>query len=244
MLLACKIISAPACASLFAIANPIPDFKVYFKIFNDHLELRNNQKLHFELGRSIVGQCGILVSKVLYIKSGIKTEFAIIDAGMTELIRPALYQASHKIINISSIKKGTKRYDVVGPICESSDCFGKQLNLPETQRGDCIIILSCGAYGQVMASQYNLRSSVRSYYFNTISRKCIRFRYVTYFIMLKFCKTILKKVSFDKSLFRKELKKSILMLQKKDVVAFKIWCLSCFGNHKEIIIEVFEKNAY
>lgn len=151
------------------IANPIPDFKVYFKIFNDHLELRNNQKLHFELGRSIVGQCGILVSKVLYIKSGIKTEFAIIDAGMTELIRPALYQASHKIINISSIKKGTKRYDVVGPICESSDCFGKQLNLPETQRGDCIIILSCGAYGQVMASQYNLRSSVRSYYFNTIS---------------------------------------------------------------------------
>ena len=87
----------------------------------------------------------------------------------SELIRPALYQASHKIINISSIKKGTKRYDVVGPICESSDCFGKQLNLPETQRGDCIIILSCGAYGQVMASQYNLRSSIRSYYFNTIS---------------------------------------------------------------------------
>ena len=149
---------------------PISDFKNYFKLFKDHLELRPNQELHFELGRSIVGQCGTLVSKVLYLKKGIKTEFAIIDAGMTELIRPALYQATHQIINISSEEKNYQNYDVVGPICESSDCFGKQVSLPQTKRGDYIAILSCGAYGQVMASQYNLRPLVSVVYSNnTIS---------------------------------------------------------------------------
>lgn len=149
---------------------PMSDFKNYFKLFKDHLELRPNQELHFELGRSIVGQCGTLLSKVLYLKKGIKTEFAIIDAGMTELIRPALYQATHQIINISNEEKNYKNYDVVGPICESSDCFGKQVSLPQTKRGDYIAILSCGAYGQVMASQYNLRPLVSAVYSdNTIS---------------------------------------------------------------------------
>lgn len=149
---------------------PISDFKNYFKLFKDHLDLKPNQKLHFELGRSIVGQCGALVSKVLYLKKGIKTEFIIVDAGMTELIRPALYQATHQIVNFSSDNENYQKYDVVGPICESSDCFGKQINLPLTKRGDIIVILSCGAYGQVMASQYNLRPLAKAVYSkNTIS---------------------------------------------------------------------------
>lgn len=142
----------------------ILDFATYFKVFHDFVELRTNQELHFELGRAIVGQCGNLISKVLYIKNGINTNFAILDAGMTELIRPALYQAYHKIENISSSSASTIKYDVVGPICESSDCFGKAVELPETKRGDIIAIRSAGAYGEVMASRYNLRDGVRSYF--------------------------------------------------------------------------------
>ncbi len=139
------------------------DFAAYFKVFHDFMELRKNQQLHFELGRAVVAQCGSLISKVLYIKNGINTNFAILDAGMTELIRPALYQAYHKIENISSISPTLIKYDVVGPICESSDCFGKAVELPITQRGDFIAIRSAGAYGEVMASRYNLRDEVRSY---------------------------------------------------------------------------------
>lgn len=142
----------------------IIDFASYFKVFNDFIVLRKNQELHFELGRAIVAQCGSLISKVLYIKNGINTNFAILDAGMTELIRPALYQAFHVIENISSQEKSTIKYDVVGPICESSDCFGKAVELPETKRGDIIAIRSAGAYGEVMASRYNLRDEVRSYF--------------------------------------------------------------------------------
>ncbi len=144
--------------------NNIPDFKTFFKLFNDLLQLRPNQQLHFELGRAVVAQCGSLITKVLYVKRGIKTNFAIVDAGMTELIRPALYQATHKIANITSQSKQTERYDVVGPICESSDCFAKALDLPETQRGDLMVIHSAGAYGEVMASAYNLRNIVKAYY--------------------------------------------------------------------------------
>jgi diaminopimelate decarboxylase len=144
--------------------NSIPDFKSFFKLFNEFLELRPQQELHFELGRSIVGQCGTLISKVLYIKKGVNTNFSIIDAGMTELIRPALYQAVHAIENLTSKYDQTQRYDVVGPICESSDCFAKSLLLPITKRGDIIAIKSCGAYGEVMASQYNLRNIVKAVY--------------------------------------------------------------------------------
>lgn len=144
--------------------NMIPDFKSFFKLFHDHLELRPSQKLHFELGRAIVAQCGTLISKVLYVKKGVNTNFAIIDAGMTELIRPALYQAYHKIENLSSFSENTVRYDVVGPICESSDCFGKSLMIPETKRGDIMAVRTAGAYGEVMASQYNLRDLVKSFY--------------------------------------------------------------------------------
>jgi len=146
------------------IKNAVPDFEQFFKLFNDFIELRPQQQLHFELGRSIVAQCGTLISKVLYVKNGVNTDFAIVDAGMTELLRPALYQATHKISNITSSSKNLKRYDVVGPICESSDCFGKALMLPETNRGDIIAIHSAGAYGEVMASQYNLRDLVKAVY--------------------------------------------------------------------------------
>jgi diaminopimelate decarboxylase len=134
----------------------INDFKTFFKIFKDIIELKPDQKLHFEIGRAIVAQCGSLISRVLYIKEGVNTSFIILDAGMTDLIRPALYQAYHKIENLTSIKK-EKKYDVVGPICESSDTFGKAVKLSETKRGDLIAIRTTGAYGEVMTSQYNLR---------------------------------------------------------------------------------------
>lgn len=143
--------------------NAIPDFKSYFKIFADNLKLRSGQHLHFELGRSVVGQCGSLITKVLYIKNGVQKKFAIVDAGITELIRPALYQAVHTIENISS-ELPEEKYDVVGPICESADFFRKDILLPETKRHDFIAIRSTGAYGQVMTSQYNLRRIVDAYY--------------------------------------------------------------------------------
>lgn len=143
--------------------HPIPDFAEYFGLFNQFLEVRPGQQVHFELGRSLVAQCGTLVSRVLYIKNGITTNFAILDAGMTELIRPALYQSYHKIENLTSDKPEV-RYDVVGPICESSDCFGKAVMLPETNRGDLIAIHTAGAYGEVMASAYNLRNKANAIY--------------------------------------------------------------------------------
>ena len=143
----------------------IPNFESFFQVFKDFLKVQPNQEVHFELGRSVVAQCGSLISRVLYIKEGIKTNFAILDAGMTELIRPALYQSFHKIENLSQMgKPNTKKYDVVGPICESSDCFGKAIDLPETKRGDLIAIRSAGAYGEVMSSFYNLRDKAKAYY--------------------------------------------------------------------------------
>ena len=134
----------------------IPDFKSYFDTYARLLRLREGQKLHFELGRAVVAQCGSLITRTLYVKQGAVKQFAIVDAGMTDLIRPALYQAYHKIENISS--DGPKAtYDVVGPICESSDVFGKSVDLNETKRGDLIAIRSAGAYGEITASQYNCR---------------------------------------------------------------------------------------
>lgn len=145
--------------------NPIPDFEKYFKIFDEFLEVHKGQEVHFELGRSLVGQCGSLVSKVLYIKEGIHTNFVILDAGMTDLIRPMLYQAHHKMVNLSaSTSREQKTYDVVGPICESTDRFARALDLPETKRGDVFQILSAGAYGEVMKSNYNLKRLYESRY--------------------------------------------------------------------------------
>lgn len=138
-------------------ANPIPNFALYFATFNKYLKLRPKQELHFELGRAVVAQCGSLISRVLYVKEGLNKKFLILDAGMSDLIRPALYQAHHKIENITSTSEETDVYDVVGPICESSDCFGENEVLPKSKRGDIIALRTAGAYGQIMASKYNCR---------------------------------------------------------------------------------------
>ena len=134
----------------------IPDFKAYFDTYAKKLKLRPGQTLHFELGRAVVAQCGSLITRTLYIKEGATKKFAIVDAGFTDLIRPALYQAYHKIENITS-EGPEEAYDVVGPICESTDVFAKQTDLNETRRGDLLAIRSAGAYGEIMASQYNCR---------------------------------------------------------------------------------------
>ena len=141
---------------------PIPDFKAYFDTYARHLRLRPGQTLHFELGRAVVAQCGSLITRTLYIKEGATKKFAIVDAGFTDLIRPALYQAYHKIENISS-EEPAEAYDVVGPICESTDVFAKQIDLNKAKRGDLLAIRSAGAYGEIMASQYNCRALPKGY---------------------------------------------------------------------------------
>ena len=141
---------------------PIPDFKAYFDTYARQLKLRPGQTLHFELGRAVVAQCGSLITRTLYIKEGATKKFAIVDAGFTDLIRPALYQAYHKIENISS-DEPTDTYDVVGPICESTDVFAKQTDLNRTRRGDLLAIRSAGAYGEIMASGYNCRQLPQGY---------------------------------------------------------------------------------
>ncbi len=142
---------------------PIPDFAAYFNTYAHHLHLLPGQKLHFELGRAIVAQSGSLISRVLYVKQGTHKQFCILDAGMTDLIRPALYQAYHKIENISSDDSIMATYDVVGPVCESSDVFGKATDLSTCHRGDFVAIRSAGAYGEIMASQYNCRPLPKGY---------------------------------------------------------------------------------
>lgn len=141
---------------------PIPDFAEYFATYHKHLRLRPQQTLHFELGRSVVGQCGNLITKVIYVKQGTNKQFAIVDGGMTDLIRPALYQAYHKIENLTS-EEPAEAYDVVGPICESSDVFGKAIDLNKVRRGDLIALRSAGAYGEIMASGYNCRPLPQGY---------------------------------------------------------------------------------
>ena len=140
----------------------IPNFTEYFATYHKHLKLRPQQTLHFELGRAVVGQCGSLISKVIYVKQGTNKQFAILDAGMTDLIRPALYQAFHEIENITS-EEPMETYDVVGPICESSDVFGKAIDLNKAHRGDLFALRSAGAYGEIMASAYNCRALPKGY---------------------------------------------------------------------------------
>jgi len=160
--------------------NTIPDFESYFKVFKQFLKVKPGQEVHFELGRALVAQCASLISRVLYVKNGQKKNFLILDAGMTELIRPMLYQAYHVIENLSQESRiknqdnkvsstggdleGALHYDVVGPICESTDCFRKDVELPESIRGDLIAIRTAGAYAEVMSSGYNLRDKAPSVY--------------------------------------------------------------------------------
>ncbi len=146
----------------------IPDFKSYFEVFNKNLQLQSEQQVHFELGRAIVGQCGLLVTKVLYEKIGKARRFLILDAGMTELMRPALYQAHHHIENISSKVSEKFEYDVVGPICETTDAFARGFTLPKSSRGDHLILYSAGAYGEVLKNRYNLRDEVGAIYSDDI----------------------------------------------------------------------------
>ena len=140
----------------------MPDFKAYFDTYARKLKLRQGQTLHFELGRAVVAQCGSLITRTLYVKEGAFKKFAIVDAGFTDLIRPALYQAYHKIENITSDMPNST-YDVVGPICESTDVFAKAIDLNEVKRGDLLAIRSAGAYGEIMASQYNCRRLPKGY---------------------------------------------------------------------------------
>ena len=144
--------------------NGMADFESYFEVFKNFLNVKPGQEVHFELGRAMVAQSGSLIARVLYVKNGQKKNFLILDAGMTELIRPMLYQAYHDIENLSQESKPSIKYDVVGPICESTDCFRKDVDLPESFRGDLIAIRTAGAYAEVMASGYNLRDKVQSVY--------------------------------------------------------------------------------
>lgn len=148
--------------------NPMANFSEYFKLINENLVVAPGQHVHFEPGRALVGQCGHLISRVLYVKVGQKKKFAILDCGMNDLIRPALYQANHAIENLTSVSKRKMRYDVVGPVCESSDQFGKNIILPQTQRGDLIALHTAGAYGQVMGMRYNQRDLAKAYYSDEI----------------------------------------------------------------------------
>ncbi len=164
--------------------NAIADFESYFKVFKDFLKVKPGQEVHFELGRALVAQCSALIARVLYVKNGLKKNFLVLDAGMTELIRPMLYQAYHEIENLSresesrevrkseseeeshasNLKSQILKYDIVGPICESTDCFRKDVELPQSYRGDLIAVRTTGAYGEVMASGYNLRDRAESVY--------------------------------------------------------------------------------
>lgn len=137
--------------------DPIPDFAGYFRVFKEKLALRPGQQVHFELGRAVVAQCGSLICRVLYVKHGHEKDFVIVDAGMTDLMRPALYGSTHEARNLSHPEAPIARFDIVGPICESSDVFLSNYNLPSPQRGDLIAFKSAGAYGEIMASCYNCR---------------------------------------------------------------------------------------
>jgi diaminopimelate decarboxylase len=149
--------------------NPIVCFDTFFAEIADNFVNKNNLTVHFELGRSLVAQAGVLVSKVLFTKKPQDTNFAIIDAGMTELIRPALYDAQHQVESVDVNNTNMIPYCVVGPICECSDTFAKNLMLPKLSRGDLLSIYSTGAYGKVLASEYNLRPTVKEYF---ITRDC------------------------------------------------------------------------
>jgi diaminopimelate decarboxylase len=149
-------------------AHPMPDFAAYFAVFNKGLKIREGQTVHFELGRSLVGQCGELLTRVLYNKltaNGVR--IALVDAGFPDLLRPALYGAVHRIENLTSAS-GREKYMVAGPICESTDVFARDLALPQTKRGDLLRIRSAGAYGRAMSSNYNLREFPREIFSDEI----------------------------------------------------------------------------
>lgn len=152
-------------------SNPVADFKSFFEVFNKNLRLRDGQEIHCEPGRSVVAQCGSLIARVLYVKEGIQRRFAILDAGMTDLIRPALYGARHKIDKLTPHSGDEEMvYDIVGPVCESTDVFAKDEKLPRLRRNDLVAFRSAGAYGQSMSSCYNMRRLPRAVYSDDVVR--------------------------------------------------------------------------
>ena len=116
-------------------------------------------RLIFEPGRLIAANAGVLVSEVIYVKQGDAKRFLILDAGMNDLIRPALYESWHEIVPVREPEAGAEKlaYDVVGPVCETSDLFAAGRALPALKSGDLVAILTAGAYGAVMGSAYNAR---------------------------------------------------------------------------------------
>lgn len=152
--------------------NAIADFKTWFDTISENIVRREDQSVHVEPGRSLVAQCATLISRVLFVKSGETKNFLIMDAGMNDLIRPALYGAYHKIENLSAAQRTFfpthQAYDIVGPVCESSDVWGAGRLLPLSVRGDLMAIRSTGAYGQVMASRYNMKDLAPSVFSDAI----------------------------------------------------------------------------
>ena len=152
--------------------NPIADFEAWFRTIEENIVRRQDQTVHVEPGRSLVAQCATLISRVLFVKSGETKNFLIMDAGMNDLIRPALYGAYHKIENLSAQMRTFfpthQAYDIVGPVCESSDVWGAGRLLPLSVRGDLMAIRSAGAYGQVMASRYNMKNLAPSVFSDRI----------------------------------------------------------------------------
>ncbi|MCD7969796.1 MAG: diaminopimelate decarboxylase [Alistipes sp.] len=145
--------------------NPVPAFGEYFDIFARNLRVGSATEIHFELGRSLVGQCGEFISRVLFTKvNSAGKNVALLDGSMTELIRPALYQARHAIENLDGSGRPQAEYTIGGTVCESSDTFARNLSLPELQRGDLVSIKTAGAYGAAMASRYNMHDLPRAVY--------------------------------------------------------------------------------
>ncbi len=135
---------------------PIPNFASLFSIVNNHLSV-GDREVHFEFGRSIVAECGELITKILFNKTtATGRRLLIVDASMTELIRPALYGSYHNIENVTSEEELTSKYTVVGTACESTDVFDENVSLKKSKRGDLLTLKSAGAYGMSMASRYNL----------------------------------------------------------------------------------------
>ena len=135
---------------------PIPNFASLFSIIHNHLSV-GDREVHFEFGRAIVAECGELITSVLFNKTtATGRRLVIVDASMTELIRPALYGSYHNIENITSDSELTTKYTVVGTACESTDVFQENVSLKKTKRGDLLALKSAGAYGMSMASRYNL----------------------------------------------------------------------------------------
>ena len=148
---------------------PIPNFASLFAIIREYLNV-GDKEVHFEFGRALVGECGELITSVLYNKTtATGRRLLIVDASMTELIRPMLYGSYHNIENITSEEESFKKYTVVGTACESTDVFDENVSLRKSKRGDLLTIKSAGAYGSSMASQYNMHDLPKAVYSDQIN---------------------------------------------------------------------------